>query len=101
MTVAQPGHTSEEERQREQRAWYFYDWANSAYVTVVGTVLFAPYLTAGAERAACGPGVSDENPCHTDLHVIGLGVSAGWLVFYVGTVGTILSAGLLPGGRPI
>jgi len=96
MTVAQPGHTSEEERQREQRAWYFYDWANSAYVTVVGTVLFAPYLTAVAERAACGPGVSDENPCHTDLHVIGLDVSAGSLVFYVVTVATILSAVLLP-----
>jgi len=96
MTVAQPGHTSEEERQREQRAWYFYDWANSAYVTVVGTVLFAPYLTAVAERAACGPGVSDENPCHTDLHVLGLDVSAGSLVFYVVTVATILSAVLLP-----
>ena len=96
MTVAQPGHTSEEERQREQRAWYFYDWANSAYVTVVGTVLFAPYLTAVAERAACGPGVSDENPCHTDLHVLGLDVSAGSLVFYVVTVATMLSAVLLP-----
>jgi UMF1 family MFS transporter len=96
MTVAQPGHTSEEERQREQRAWYFYDWANSAYVTVVGTVLFAPYLTAVAERAACGPGVSDDNPCHTDLHVLGVDVSAGSLVFYVVTIATILSAVLLP-----
>ena len=30
-------------RRREQRAWYFYDWANSAYVTTTLTVLFAPY----------------------------------------------------------
>ena len=97
MTVARPGgQTTEQERRREQRAWYFYDWANSAYVTTVGTVLFAPYLTAVAERAACGPGVSDDNPCHTDLHVVGLNVSAGSLVFYVVTVATILSAVLLP-----
>ena len=97
MTVARPGgQTTEQERHREQRAWYFYDWANSAYVTTVGTVLFAPYLTAVAERAACGPGVSDDNPCHTDLHVVGLNVSAGSLVFYVVTVATILSAVLLP-----
>jgi MFS transporter, UMF1 family len=85
-----------EQRRPEQRAWYFYDWANSAYVTVVATVLFAPYLTAVAERAACGPGVSDDNPCHTDLRVLGLDVSAGSLVFYVVTVATILSAVLLP-----
>ena len=31
---------------REQKAWYWYDWANSAYVTTVGTVLFAPYIIA-------------------------------------------------------
>jgi MFS transporter, UMF1 family len=83
-------------RQREQRSWYFYDWANSAYVTTVATVLFAPYLTAVAERAACGPGVSDDNPCHTDLDVLGIDVSAGSLVFYVVTLATVLSAILLP-----
>ena len=38
----------------EQKAWYWYDWANSAYVTTVATVLFAPYLIAVAEQAACG-----------------------------------------------
>jgi MFS transporter, UMF1 family len=85
-----------ERRQREQRAWYFYDWANSGYATTVATVLFAPYLTAVAERAACGPGVSDDNPCHTDLQVFGLDVSAGSLVFYVVTLATVLSAVLLP-----
>src|SRR5262245_43975203 len=84
------------ERQKEQRSWYFYDWANSAYVTTVATVLFAPYLTAVAERAACGPGVSDDDPCHTDLQVLGVNVSAGSLVFYVITGATVLSAVLLP-----
>ncbi|MGH9673633.1 MAG: MFS transporter, partial [Bryobacteraceae bacterium] len=39
---------------REQRGWYFYDWANSAFYTTVVTVLFGPYLTALA-RASAGP----------------------------------------------
>ena len=35
---------------REQKAWYWYDWANSAYVTTIATVLLAPYLIAIARR---------------------------------------------------
>jgi len=31
-------------RAREQKAWYWYDWANSAYYTTVLSVLFAPYM---------------------------------------------------------
>lgn len=83
-------------RRKEQRAWYFYDWANSAYVTTVATVLFAPYLTAVAETAACGTGVSDDNPCRTDLSVLGISVAAGSLVFYVVTLATVFSAIVLP-----
>lgn len=83
-------------RRREQRAWYWYDWANSAYVTTIATVLFAPYLTSVAETAACGaPGTVDD-PCNTDLSVLGLTVSPGSLVFYVVTVATIFSALVLP-----
>ena len=41
-------------RQREHRAWYWYDRANSGYATTVGAVLFAPYLTSLAERDARG-----------------------------------------------
>jgi MFS-type transporter involved in bile tolerance (Atg22 family) len=37
-------------RRKEQRAWYWYDWANSAYVTTIGTVLFAPYLSRWPSR---------------------------------------------------
>jgi UMF1 family MFS transporter len=40
---------------REQRAWYLYDWANSAFATTVLTVLLGPYLGALA-KAAAGPG---------------------------------------------
>jgi UMF1 family MFS transporter len=84
------------ERQKEHRAWYFYDWANSAYVTTVATVLFAPYLTAVAETASCGKAGTDENPCHIDLHVLGVAVSPGSLVFYVVTIATVVSALVLP-----
>ena len=84
-------------RRKEQRAWYWYDWANSAYVTTVATVLFAPYLTSVAETAACGePGTLDI-PCKTNLSVLGfLSVSPGSLVFYVVTLATIFSALILP-----
>ncbi len=85
-------------RAREQRAWYWYDWANSAYVTTIGTVLFAPYLISVAEKAACGF-VTDEDKglkCTHNLQVLGLGVSPGSLVFYVVTVATIVSALVLP-----
>ena len=29
---------------RQQRGWYFYDWANSSFPTTVGTVFFGPFL---------------------------------------------------------
>ena len=87
-----------ESRVKEQRAWYWYDWANSAYVTTIGTVLFAPYLISVAEKAACGF-VTDEDKglkCTDNLQVLGLGVSPGSLVFYVVTIATIVSALVLP-----
>jgi len=74
-------------RQREHRAWYWYDWANSAYVTTVTTVLFAPYLIAVAKEAA------------VDNRVQLLGfipVAPGALPSYVITFSTVLSAVLLP-----
>lgn len=49
MTSAAPDNSK-----REQRAWYLYDWANSAFATTVLTVLLGPYLGALA-NAAAGP----------------------------------------------
>lgn len=40
--------------QREQRAWYVYDFANSAFASTVVTLFLGPYLTALA-KAAAGP----------------------------------------------
>jgi len=37
---------------REQRGWYFYDWANSAFSTTVVTLFFGPYLTTLAKAAS-------------------------------------------------
>ena len=70
-------------RRREHRAWYWYDWANSGYVTTVGAVLFAPYLTSVAERDACGFTTDVERglKCTEPLQVLGLSLSPGSLVF--------------------
>ena len=54
---------------RYHRPWYWYDWANSAFVTTVGTVLFGPYLTTVAKEAAC-PGISSDDKCTTPLYVV-------------------------------
>lgn len=41
-------------RRREQRGWYWYDWADSAFQTTVLTVFLGPYLTSVATAAAGG-----------------------------------------------
>lgn len=39
---------------REQRAWCWYDWANSAFATTVVSLFLGPYLTSLARNAAGG-----------------------------------------------
>ncbi len=79
------------ENARYQRPWYWYDWANSAFVTTVGTVLFGPYLTAIATEAAC-PGLDSDATCTTNLHVLGIPISPGSLAPFTVTFATIVSA---------
>ncbi|WP_406830851.1 MFS transporter [Pedococcus sp. KACC 23699] len=74
-----------------RRSWYWYDWANSAFVTTTATVLFTPYLTAVAESAAC-PGLADGQTCRTNLDVLGVGISPGSIAPFTVTVATIVSA---------
>src|SRR6476660_2602299 len=76
---------------RHQRSWYWYDWANSAYVTTAATVLFSPYLTSVATAAAC-PHLAPGGACRTNLDVLGVPVSPGSLVPYTLTISTIVSA---------
>ena len=88
--VGSPVGTSRSKDTAHQRAWYWYDWANSAYVTTTLTVLMAPYLTVIAKKAAC-PTLPSDVACHTNLTVVGIPVDPGSLVFYVLTISTILS----------
>src|SRR6476661_1985999 len=74
-----------------RRSWYWYDWANSAYVTTTATVLFAPYLTAVAESAAC-PNLPDGATCEQNLSVLGVGISPGSLAPFTITAATLVSA---------
>src|SRR4051794_7921670 len=96
--TASPGGIADLEplaRAREQRAWNWYDWANSAYYTTILTVLFAPYLITVAGRAA-GCGNSADESCHKTVDVLGIPLSAGSLPFYLTSFATIASAFLLP-----
>ena len=61
-------------RRREQRGWYFYDWANSAFSTTVVTVFLGPYLTAVTESAADADGL---------VYPLGIPVLAGSFFPYV------------------
>ncbi len=73
-------------RAREQRAWYFYDWANSAFATTIGGVLFGPYIKEIAEEAAVD----------NRIDVLGIAIAPGSLPPFIITLSTILSAVLLP-----
>jgi MFS transporter, UMF1 family len=73
-------------RAREQRAWYWYDWANSAFATTVAGVLFAPYLIAIAKEAAVD----------NRIDVLGLNIAPGSLPSFVITASTLISAVALP-----
>ncbi|MGH3445797.1 MAG: MFS transporter [Nocardioidaceae bacterium] len=80
-------------RRREQRAWNWYDWANSAYFTTIGTVLFGPWMIHVARQAA--------PDCHTPgcvqtLDVLGLHLAAGSLPGYLVGFATIIGAFVLP-----
>ncbi|KRC50357.1 MULTISPECIES: MFS transporter [unclassified Nocardioides] len=72
---------------REQRAWYFTDWAASAFQTTVAGVLFAPYLISVAENA-----VGE----HGRIHLLGLSIAPGSLPSYVITLSTVLSVFFYP-----
>jgi UMF1 family MFS transporter len=80
--------------ERYQRPWYWYDWANSAFVTTTATVLFGPYLTSIATEAAC-PGLAENADCTTDLNVLGLPIDPGSLHPYTVGLSTFVGALLL------
>ncbi|HMQ36545.1 MAG TPA: MFS transporter [Micropruina sp.] len=75
---------------RQQRAWYWYDWANSAYVTTTATVILGPYLTSLATNAAC-PDLPSGEVCNTPVSLLGFGVLPGAVHPFLVTISTILT----------
>jgi MFS transporter, UMF1 family len=81
-------------RSKDQKAWYWYDWANSAFYTTVLTAVFGPFMIEVAGKAA---GCADpDDTCKATLNVLGLHLAAGSLPSYLTTFATIVSALLLP-----
>lgn len=92
MTQRAAGADLSQERSRaHQRAWGWYDWANSAYVTTTSTVLISPYLTAIARADVC-PDLVEGERCTESLSVLGIPVAVGSLAPYTITLATIVSA---------
>ncbi|GHA80820.1 MFS transporter [Streptomyces termitum] len=79
--------TDPAERRREQRGWYFYDFACSVYSTSVVTVFLGPYLTSVAEAAAGADGF---------VHPLGIPVRAGSLFPYAVSVSLVVAIVAMP-----
>jgi MFS transporter, UMF1 family len=71
----------------EQRGWYWYDWANSAFQTTVITVFAGPYLTAVARAAADADGF---------VHPLGIPVRAGAYYPYLVSLSALLQVVCMP-----
>jgi MFS transporter, UMF1 family len=71
----------------ERRAWYVYDWANSAYSSTVVTLFLGPYLTSLAKRAATPAGL---------IHPLGLPVDARSYWSYLVSVSVVTQVLCLP-----
>ncbi|MFJ4424768.1 MFS transporter [Streptomyces bobili] len=74
-------------RRREQRGWYFYDWACSVYSTSVLTVFLGPYLTSVAKEAADVGGY---------VHPLGIPVRAGSFFAYSVSLSVIAAVLVMP-----
>ena len=72
---------------REQRGWYLYDWANSAFVTTGVALFLGPYLTVLAKAAADANGL---------VHPLGLSVDARSYWSYLVSLSVILQVLVLP-----
>jgi UMF1 family MFS transporter len=75
------------DRRREQRGWYFYDWACSVYSTSVLTVFLGPCLTSVAKSAADADGY---------VHPLGVPVRAGSFFAYSVSLSVIVAVLVMP-----
>lgn len=86
-TVTTASEADPRDRRREQRGWYFYDWANSAFPTTVVAVFLGPYLTTVTEAAAGAGGF---------VYPLGIPIRAGSLFPYVLSLSVLLQVLVLP-----
>ncbi|MDQ3886785.1 MAG: MFS transporter [Actinomycetota bacterium] len=88
----------------EQRAWCWYDWANSIFQTSIVTVFLALYLTEIAVNAARSdlerngptPCPDDNSLLHCDVSLLGLTFPAGSAWGYLVSVATLVQVLVLP-----
>ncbi|GHJ96693.1 MULTISPECIES: MFS transporter [Streptomyces] len=80
--------TDPAERGREQRGWYFYDFACSVYSTSVVTVFLGPYLNSVAETAAGGEDGT--------LYPLGIPVAPGSLFPYTVSFSLVVAIIAMP-----
>ncbi|MEO3801898.1 MFS transporter [Nonomuraea sp. B1E8] len=98
-------------RRREQRGWYLYDWANSAFYTTIISVFLGPYLIPVAKTAACAqdfPGMPSgrcvaafddlvlANPGLGYVDVLGAGIRPAAFFGLIMTVAVLLQIVFLP-----
>lgn len=111
MTTTPPGPAPAAEardRKREQRGWYFYDWANSTFFTSVITVFGALYMSSvAADDAQADLARNGPTPCidaqgnenrlrNCDISLFGLEFPAGSLWGYLLAVATVVQVLVLP-----
>jgi len=72
---------------REQRGWYLYDWANSAFATTVIALFLGPYITVLAKAAADSQGF---------IHPLGIKIDARSYWSYLISLSVILQVLVLP-----
>ncbi len=87
------------DHRRDQRAWCWYDWANSVFPTSIITVFLSLYLTSVAEQDAKAanqqcPGGTALVDC--DISLVGLEFPAGSLWGYLLALSTALQVLVLP-----
>jgi MFS transporter, UMF1 family len=94
-----PASLDEMNRRRDQRAWCWYDWANSVFPTSIVTVFGSLYLTSVAKHDALAAGQT----CFTrnalvkcDVSLFGLVFPAGSLFDYLLAASTLIQVAVLP-----
>src|SRR5258708_19510709 len=85
--MAHPAMKPMQYSKREQRGWYLYDWANSAFATTVVTLFPGPYLTWLAKAAADEAGY---------VHPLGIPVCAPSFWSYMVTASVVTQVLFLP-----